>query len=86
MKNKLLRNIIKKIKYEDVRFYAQFVFLLKDILITKKVDWLSWEDPFILEKNGSKYKLEREKNKEENRKRLGYVMPVIDYLLKESIN
>lgn len=86
IKNRVLGEMIKEIKYKDIRFYAQFVLSLKDVLRTKKVDWLSWEDPFILEKNAKKYKKERENSKEEKEKRLGYVLPVVDLLLNEGIH
>jgi hypothetical protein len=54
---------------------------LKGYLITKDVDWLSWEDPFILGKNPKTFKEERERNPQENEKRLSYVMPIIKLLL-----
>ncbi len=86
MKSKMLEGILEKDKFQDIRFYAQFVLSLKDVLKTKKVDWLSWEDPFILEKDPKEYKKEKERSKEEIEKRLGYVLPVIDFLLNESLH
>ena len=56
---------------------------LKEIIKTKSVDWLSWEDPFIFGKDPYKYKLERENDPAELEKRMGYVLPEIKYLFEE---
>jgi hypothetical protein len=57
---------------------------VKERLIIKEVDWLSWEDPFIFEKNEKDYKKEREGSEEERQKRLRYVLPAIEMILKLS--
>jgi hypothetical protein len=65
----------------DLTIFGETALYLKGYLITKDVDWLSWEDPFILGKNPKTFKEERERNPQENEKRLSYVMPIIKLLL-----
>ena len=62
------------------------IFCLKDKLETKEVDWLSWEDPFILDKDPQQYKAAREKDPRELNKRMNYVLPTIRYLFEEYKN
>ena len=49
----------------------------------RKVDWLSWEDPYIFDRERVGLKKEREASMEEDRKRLGYVLPTIEWLLEK---
>ena len=78
-----LNAIIDKLDSRSLIIFAQLVYELKDKIKTKKVDWLSWEDPYIFGKNHKEYKLERELSLDENRKRLDYILPMIDYLLNK---
>jgi len=50
------------------------------------VDWLAWEDPFILERDADKLKQEREHSLVETQKRLKYVLPMIETLTRLSKN
>jgi hypothetical protein len=59
---------------------AEFVLLLKDKIQTKQVDWLAWEDPFIYSRDPQELKEEKEDSKEEVRKRLAYVIPMLQLL------
>lgn len=77
-----LKEILPKIKTHDLTVTTGMVLELKDKLITKDVDWLSWEDPYILGKDSKTYKEEREKSSEENEKRLSYTIPTIKMLLE----
>ena len=47
---------------------------------TRKVDWLAWEDPFILGQPADELRREREGSIAETRKRLGYVIPSLELL------
>lgn len=67
----------------DLVIFSQLIFSLKEIIHTKKVDWLSWEDPFIFDKDPKQYKIERETDPKELEKRMGYVLPEIEYLFEE---
>jgi hypothetical protein len=78
-----LSNILPSITARDLVIIAQIVFLLKDVIKTKSVDWLSWEDPFIFGKDSNQYKAERESDPAELEKRMFYVLPEIKYLFEE---
>ncbi len=78
-----LKKVIPLFKSKDLVVTAEIVYLLKDVLATKYVDWLSWEDPFILGKDAEAYKNEREVDPSELTKRMSYVKPQIDYLFEE---
>lgn len=78
-----LKEILPKIESHDLTVFTEIVLSLLDRIMTKKVDWLSWEDPFILGKDPQKYKLERERSREETDKRLNYVYPAIKMLFKK---
>lgn len=75
-----LKEILPKIESHDFTAYAEIVFHLKDKIKTVNVDWLSWEDPFILGKDAFQLKQDREKSREETDKRLSYVNPIIKML------
>ncbi len=47
---------------------------------TQEVDWLAWEDPFILSRDPQQLKEEREHSQQEMRKRLAYVIPMLQLL------
>ncbi|MGI5826368.1 MAG: hypothetical protein ACOX50_03060 [Patescibacteria group bacterium] len=80
----LLEKILPKYQYHDMTIFGETALYLKDYLVTKDVDWLSWEDPFIFDKDQKTFKEEREQNPQENEKRLSYVLPIIQFLLKYS--
>lgn len=63
--------------------HTELTFLLRDTLKTKVVDWLSWEDPFNLGKNSEQLKKQRENDPLEFEKRMGYILPEINYLLRK---
>ena len=77
-----LRKILPQVKSHDFVILAEIVLLLKNKITTKEVDWLSWEDPFILGKDPDSYKKERENDPLEIKKRMEYVIPQINYLLR----
>lgn len=77
-----LRKILPRVKAHDFVILAEIILLLKNKITTKEVDWLSWEDPFILDKDPKSYKMEREKDPLETKKRMDYVLPQINYLLR----
>jgi len=80
---KQLSGALSNLTARDLVILSQLVLFLKDKLISREVDWLSWEDPFIFGKNSEEYKLERENSPEELEKRMNYVLPQIKYLFEE---
>jgi hypothetical protein len=74
------REILPQIKAHDLSLEAEIVLLLKDIVQTREVDWLAWEDPFIFGSEPEPLRREREQSAEETRKRLSYVLPMLQLL------
>ena len=48
------------------------------------VDWLAWEDPFILNCDAAQLKRERENSLAETQKRLSYALPMMEILADTS--
>lgn len=83
---KHLQEIIPKIKNSDLSMVAEMILQLQHDIQTREVDWLAWEDPFIEGRDANELKHERENSLEETRKRLSYVLPMLDLLAKFSVN
>lgn len=79
-----LREIMPLVKNPDLSMVAEMIFHLQDNIHTRDVDWLAWEDPFILSRNPAELKQERENSLEETQKRLAYVLPMIETLTRLS--
>jgi hypothetical protein len=77
-----LREIMPFIINPDLSMVGEIVFYLQDHIQTKDVDWLSWEDPFILGRDPIELRNERENSIKETHKRLSYILPMIDILTK----
>lgn len=78
-----LREIMPLVENPDLSMVAEMIYYLQDHDIqTREVDWLSWEDPFILGRDASELKHERENSLEETRKRLSYALPMIQTLTR----
>ncbi len=68
----------------DLSMVAEIVIALEVRLHTQEVDWLAWEDPFILGRSASELKLEREASLQEVHKRLSYVVPILNLIDKSA--
>ena len=79
-----LREIMPLIKNPDLSMVAEMIFYLQDSIQTRDVDWLAWEDPFILARDAAELKIERENSLDETHKRLSYVLPMIETLTRLS--
>ncbi|HEX5836202.1 MAG TPA: hypothetical protein VFY26_00130 [Anaerolineales bacterium] len=77
-----LREIMPRVKNPDLSMVAEMIFYMQAEVKTRDVDWLSWEDPFLLNRDAAKLKQERENSLEEIRKRLRYVRPMIETLTR----
>ena len=77
-----LRRIMPLVKNTDLSIVAEMVFHLQHLIQTRDVDWLAWEDPFILSRDAVKLKHERENSFEETQKRLSYALPMIETLTR----
>lgn len=81
-----LREIMPLVKNPDLSMVAEMVFYLQDNIHTRDVNWLAWEDPFILKRNAAELKHERENSLIETNKRLKYVLPMLETLTRLSKN
>jgi hypothetical protein len=81
-----LRAIMPFVKNPDLSMVAEMVFYLQGNIQTRAVDWLSWEDPFLLERDAAELKHERENSPAETHKRLSYAVPMIETLTRLSMN
>jgi len=76
-----LNTILPQLKSRDFGILAEILLLLKDVIGTKDVDWLLWEDPFIYSRNPDDLKTERDNSIEETQKRLQWLRPIMRVLL-----
>ncbi|HVF24933.1 MAG TPA: hypothetical protein VNA23_03540 [Anaerolineales bacterium] len=77
-----LRRIMPLVKNTDLSMVAEMIFYLQHHIQTREVDWLAWEDPFILSRDAVKLKYERETSLEETQKRLSYALPMMETLTR----
>lgn len=66
----------------DLTILAELVLALRERIITRDVDWLAWEDPFVLGVDAAALQAERELDTRDHEKRLGYVVPIVRAILK----
>lgn len=78
-----LRRILPLVRNHDMSVLAEMVLLLRDEITTREVDWLAWEDPLILGVDARQLKRERERNTDDVRKRLSYVLPMLQVLYRD---
>ena len=82
----LLAEIIPHVRNHDISMVAEIVLLTQEHIQTRDVDWLSWEDPFLFSRDPAELKREREANPQEVQKRLSYVLPMVEALVKFARN
>jgi len=81
-----LREIMPLIKKHDWSMVAELILHLQADIKTREVDWLAWEDPFILGQDAGELKQERENSLVETQKRLSYTLPMVEMLAKFAMN
>ncbi|MCU0502725.1 MAG: hypothetical protein MUC51_13350 [Anaerolineae bacterium] len=73
--------LIPRSKRPDMSMVAEIVVqAMGQPIRTKDVDWLAWEDPFLMGRDACQLKREREASLQETRKRLAYVIPMLQIL------
>jgi hypothetical protein len=75
-----LRQLMPLITRSDMSMLAEMVLGLREELQVREVDWLAWEDPYLLGRDAAALKRERETSASDMRKRLGYVIPMLQVL------
>lgn len=83
---KRLLSILPQIQRQDISFVAELVTLMREDIQATGVDWLAWEDPFILKRESGELKREREGSQAESLKRLAYVSGMMDVLQTAVLN
>ena len=81
-----LREIMPLVGNPDLSMVAEMILYLQSHIATKDVDWLAWEDPFILGRDPEELRCERENSTEETQKRLSYAVPMVHSLLQYALN
>jgi hypothetical protein len=76
----LLTEILPQIHKHDLSMVAEMILPIINSVKTQDVDWLAWEDPFLHARNAETLKIEREISVIETRKRLSYVIPMVQLL------
>ena len=86
VKAKQLREIMPLVKNPDLSMVAEMIFYMHETIKTRDVDWLAWEDPFILGRDANELRNEREQSLDETNKRLKYILPMLETLTRLSMN
>ncbi len=77
-----LCQVMQKVTHSGLSMVAEIVLYLQHHVHTREVDWLAWEDPFLLGRDAAELKAEREGSLDEYEKRLSYVLPMAEALTK----
>jgi hypothetical protein len=80
-----LVRILPMVRNPDLSMVAEMVLLLQPEIRTKDVDWLAWEDPFILSRDPEELKHKREISPEETQKRLSYAVPMVNTMVQYAL-
>ncbi len=76
-----LAEIMSRVHRPDMSMVAEMVLqLMSKPIRTKDADWLAWEDPFMKGCDTWELRQEREASVHETRKRLAYVIPMLQLL------
>ena len=79
-----LQEIMPRVTHAGLSMVAEMILQLQHHIHTREVDWLAWEDPFILGRDEGELKTERDNSLEEVEKRLSYVQPMVEALTEYS--
>jgi hypothetical protein len=81
-----LREVMPKMTHAGLSMVAEMILHLQHHIHTRDVDWLAWEDPFLTGRDPLEMKTEREQSLAEYEKRLSYCLPMVEALVKFSMN
>jgi len=80
-----LKEIMPLVRNPDLSMVAEMILLLQPDIQTKDVDWLAWEDPFVLARNPEELKREREQSPEETQARLSYAIQMVETMVQYAL-
>ena len=78
----LLAQVLPRLQSRDFGILIELLLLLRPQLLTEDVDWLAWEDPFILARDPEQLRRERETSPNETTKRLRGILPFFEHFLR----
>jgi len=81
-----LREVMPKVTHPGISMVAEIILHMQHHIRTREVDWLAWEDPFLLGRDPAEMKAEREQSIDEYEKRLSYCLPMVEALVQFSKN
>jgi hypothetical protein len=77
-----LRQVMARVTHTGLSMVGQMILQMQHHLRVRDVDWLSWEDPLILDRDPAELKAEREASVREYEKRLSYCLPVVEAMVQ----
>lgn len=77
-----LKRILQAVQSQDMSMMAEMVLLCHEQVTALEVDWLAWEDPFILGCDPATLKNEREQSGQETLKRFSYTLPMLQRIVE----
>jgi hypothetical protein len=75
--------VLPQLNSLDFGVLIEVLLLLRPRLLTRPVDWLAWEDPFILGREAGELRLERSRSQAETVKRLRGLLPFFRHFLEK---
>jgi hypothetical protein len=81
-----LREVMPKVTHPGLSMVAEMILHMQHHIHTRDVNWLAWEDPFIMGRGPAELKAEREQSLDEYEKRLSYCLPMVEALVQFSQN
>jgi len=81
-----LGQILSRVQRTDLSVVAEMITPIINVLHLQDVDWLAWEDPFIHSCDAETLKFARENSVEETKKRLAYVIPMVQVISEFAIS
>lgn len=75
-----LRELLNQLTGRDFIILIEMVLLLRERLLLREVDWLAWEDPFILGVSDETLRRQRESSQAETEKRIRGLLPFFNAL------
>ncbi|MBN2002278.1 MAG: hypothetical protein JXA21_02880 [Anaerolineae bacterium] len=79
-----LGEILPDVNDPDISMLCEIMLRIRETVTLKAVDWLVWEDPFFAGCDPAVLKAQREGSLLETQKRLAYILPTLQLLVRAS--